>query len=456
MRYRLRDVPAMLLTPGGRRQVSGGAWYRLWPLLSRLARLHRRTVVRKTRVVAVVGSFGKSTTARAVATALAAPIHPSMASNAWSSAARAVLRIRPSQKFAVVEVGISGPGQMVRYASMVRPDVTVVTSIGSEHHPLMPTLDVTRAEKVQMVRALRGSGLAVLNGDDVHVTWMAQHAPGRVVTFGFGERCDVRATDVVLDWPRGMRFRVNAFGEEREVEIRLVGRQMVYPVLAAIAVAMTEGVPLAEAISRCGAMPPTPGRMEPIPLPGGAIVLRDEYKGTIDTVYAALDVLDQIPARRRVVMFGDLSEVQGREWRAYVSLGMRAARTASLLVTMGRSFRRYWSGARRAGMPRSAIVDGGRTVQEAAASLRKILQPGDVVLLKGRRGQKLDRIRLILQGREVRCDIKLCLVSATECAQCPMLERGWGSHRVIAPGWVPPRADRDGRIAVRRRRRRWR
>jgi len=440
MQYRWRDIPGMLRTPGGRRQVAGGVLFRAWPLLSRLARLHRRTAARRARVVAVVGSFGKSTTARAVTAALGTPEHPALTHNAWSSVARAVLRIRPWQRHAVIEAGISGPGQMRVYARMIRPDVTVVTSIGSEHHPAMPTLDVTRSEKAKMIEALPATGLAVLNGDDANVAWMALRAPCRVVTFGFGARCDVRASDLRLDWPRGMRFRVDAFGGARDASIRILGRQMVYPALAAIAVAVGEGVALDDAIARVGALPPTPGRMEAVALPDGAWVLRDDYKGTRETFEAALDLLDEIPARRKIAVFGDLSEVEGREWRLYVRLGMRTAGIVSRIVTVGRGFRRYWAGARKAGFPREAIVDGGRTVQEAAASLRRLLEPGDVVLIKSRRGQKLDRIRLLLEGRDVRCDIRHCEVRATECAQCPMLERGWGGHRVVTPGWHPPRA----------------
>ena len=82
-------------------------------------------------------------------------------------------------------------------------------------------------------------------------------------------------------------------------------------------------------------------------------------------------------------------------------------------------------------MPRSSVVDGGRTVQQAAAALQKMLQPGDVLLLKGRRPQKLDRVRMILQGRRVGCDIPFCDIRTMECEDCPMLERGWGKHRVI-------------------------
>lgn len=431
MRYRLTDIPAMLRTPAGRRQVADGVAYRAWPLMSRLARLYRRTLARRTRVVAVVGSFGKSTTMRAVAAALEAPQPRSMTANAWTSVAMAVLRIHPAQRHAVIEVGIGGRGQMDQYARLLRPNVTVVTSIGSEHHGSLGSLEATRAEKVKMIDAMPESGIAVLNGDDPNVLWMRAHAPGRVIEFGFGAHCDIRATHVRLDWPHGTRFDLEAFGQRREMTVRLVGRQMIYPVLGAIAVALAEGIALDQMLSRLRTLPPTAGRMQPVSLPNGAIVLRDDYKSTLETIHAALDVLAEIPAARRVVLFGDLSEPQGPERPIYLALGLRAARVASRLVVIGRGFRRYWAGARRAGMPRSSVVDGGRTVQEAAAALQKILQPGDVLLLKGRRPQKLDRVRMILQGRRVRCDIPFCDIRSMECENCPMLERGWGRHRVI-------------------------
>ena len=149
---------------------------------------------------------------------------------------------------------------MRRYARVVRPDITVVTSIGSEHRRSLRTLDVTRDEKAWMVRALGPGGTAVLNGDDANVMWMASQTRARIVTYGFGEACEVRAVDVQLHRPRGMRFRLVAFGTERAVALRLVGRHMVYPALAALAVAQVEGMPLDEAIARVSALEPTPGQ----------------------------------------------------------------------------------------------------------------------------------------------------------------------------------------------------
>ncbi len=430
MRYRLTDLPEMLQTPMGRLQLQKGVEYRIWPLTSQLARLYRATIVRRTRVIAVVGSLGKSTTLRAVSSVLALPFHWRMHDNAWSMVAYALLRIRRGQTHAAVEVGIADVGQMRGYARVVQPNVTVVTSVASEHHRSLGSLEVTRTEKAWMVRVLAPSGTAVLNGDDPNVMWMRGQTCARTVTFGFGEACDVRATAVRLDWPHGTRFRLRAFGQERDVTIRLLGRHMVYPALAAIAVAQLEGVPLDEALSRLQALAPTPGRLQPVTLPNGVHVLRDDFKSTLETMHAALDVFAEIPGRR-IALLGDVSEPPGRQRPIYQALGERVGQLATFFIAIGHGFNSYYSGARRAGMAASHIIDGGRSPRQAAQALSAIMQPGDVVLLKGRDTQMLDRVRLILEGRAVNCDIRFCNVHTVACEQCPMLEPGWGTHRVI-------------------------
>lgn len=431
MKYRLRDLPRMLATPGGRLQVRDGIGYNLYPLLARLAHTWRRTVVRRTRVIAVVGSFGKSTTTRAVSAALGVAIHPRALYNAFTWLASAVLRIRPGQAHAVIEAGIAAPGEMERYARMIRPDLVVVTSIGSEGSPKLGSLDDIRDQKSWMVRALGASGTAVLNADDPRVAWMASVTTARVVRYGFAEGCDVRGRDLRLDWPRGSRLRVDAFGESCEFAVRLVGRHMMVPVLAAIAVAIREGVPLAVAAERLAALEPTPGRMQPLELPGGVTMLRDDFKSTIETLHAALDVFAEVPATRRIVVFGDVTEPPADRAPVYEALGERIAAIADRLVVFGPSLADYAAGARRAGLPDDAIHDGGRTPQRTVAVLRALLRPGDAVLLKGRRGQKLDRVRLLLAGATVDCDVPLCDLQVY-CADCPMRERGWhGRPRVV-------------------------
>jgi UDP-N-acetylmuramyl pentapeptide synthase len=250
-----------------------------------------------------------------------------------------------------------------------------------------------------MLQVLPASGAAVLNGDDPNVMWMKEKTRARVVTFGFGAECDVRADGVRLDWPRGTLFRLTAFGEVRDVAVRLLGRHMVYPILAAIAVSHLEGYALDPTLARLRELVPTPGRMDPVLLPNGVTVLRDDFKSTLETVHTALDVLAQIPASRRIVLLGSVSEPPGAQRPIYQALGERIAAIASHLVVFNHDCEPVWSGARRAGMPRTSVTVAAHTARDAAEALSQLLHPGDVLLIKGRSPEKLDRVRLILEGR---------------------------------------------------------
>ena len=432
MRYTWKYIPALLLTPIGRSQFIFSIWHQSWPILSRLARLYRRTLVRNTRVVAVVGSYGKSTTMRAVLTALGQHAHPLSRLNVWSSVARAVLRIRPRDRHAVIEVGISAPGQMATYARIIRPNITVVTSIGSEHNRSLKTLEVTRAEKSEMVRILSTSGIAVLNGDDPNVLWMKSQTCARVITFGIDKTNDICASDIILDWPNGTRFKLHADSDTRDLCIRLIGKHMVYPILAAVAVSVAEGFTIDQVIPALEALSPTPGRMEPIHLANGAIILRDDFKSPLETITAVLGTFSSIPARRRFVVFGEVDEPPGSQGPIYQGVGASIARMASHAIFIGRSgvWRHFARGAKRWGLPPERIINVDENLLKAVELLSEDLGPGDVVLIKGRETQRLGRVALALAGRKVKCNIRSCNL-LVRCESCPMLERGWEDLKAV-------------------------
>jgi len=434
VRYRIRDIPNLLRSPLGRRQLRSSIHQFLWPILSFAATLYRRTIIRRTRIVAVVGSFGKTTTTRALLASIDCPSFTRSGSNARSSLANALMRIRPWHRHAVIEVGIEKRGEMTAYAKMIRPDITVVTSVGSEHNTSLGSLEDTRNEKAEMVRILPRSGLAVLNGDDPNVLWMQSQTQARVITFGFGESNAVRASNVSLaEWPSATCFTLHANGATREIRMRLIGTPMVYPVLASLAVACAEGRELDKILPILQGLTPTPGRLEPFPLPSGAIVLRDDYKSALETVEAALDVLAQIPAKRRIVVMGQVTEPPGEQGPIYRHLGERIGRIASRAIFLcDRRDSACSAGAAAVGMPRSAIAKVGRDLFKAIDLLRDDLGPGDVVLVKGRITERLDRITLALAGRSVGCRVGFCKTRVVQCAACPMLERGWQHARPLS------------------------
>jgi len=434
MRYRLSDLPELLRSPLGRRQLLHGLSMRTTRVLVAAATLHRRFRIRNTKIIAVVGSFGKTTTTRCLLTVLIGRIHKQAAGNSGISLAKNILRIRPADKLGVVEVGISGFGQMARSVKILKPDIAVVTSIGSEHNRTFGTLQATRDEKADMVRALGATGLAFLNGDDPNVHWMAGQTRARVVTFGLGSGNDFRASDIRLDWPVGTRFKLHADGESCDFFSPLLGKHMLYGVLATVAVASHLGVDKDQCCRLLSRLKAKNGRLQPVPLDNGAIVLRDEFKSSYETIHSALDFLEEIPAKRKILVLGEVSEPPGSQGPIYRGIGEHLGKVATkaFFLCSEKSFKTYAGGAVAVGFHKSNLCNAGTDgLLELIAKLRTELVSGDVLLVKGRLNQRLERIAFALKGRSVACGLGVCDAKSTACDACPMLAQGWGERRIL-------------------------
>lgn len=414
----------LLGTRPGRMHVKRELGGFVWPAMAYAARAYRRTVIRRTRLVAVVGSVGKTTTMRAVSAALDVRVSREALLNMNSHAAlgRAMFKIRRGQPWAVMELAINGPRQMHRLAATARPDVVVVTAIARDHWRSFGTLEATRDEKAQILRTLPASGLAVVNADDAHTRWMATQTRAPVVWVGEGADAEIRASDISIEWPPATSLNVHVDGGTWPLRLQLLGRHMVLPALAALAVARHAGVRIDDAIARLEALTPTPGRMQTMLLPNGAAIIRDEFKGTPQSWLAALDAFAALPARRHIVVMGEIAEGEGREDYRTVGSAVGAVASRAIVVGSGTHFTMYRAAARRAGLPRDALTHV-RTSAEATEVLRAELGPGDAVLIRGRWQQGLGRIGLALAGRNVQCRADPCPFKRQLCDVCPMLER---------------------------------
>jgi UDP-N-acetylmuramoyl-tripeptide--D-alanyl-D-alanine ligase len=431
MRYKLRHLRMMARTPLGRMQIADGMWRRSWPLLRSAACIYRRLLLRRTRLIVISGTYGKTTTAHAVRAALGLPHDPRVSQNFLSSVARALLRISPFAAYGVIEAGIDGPGQMQLYTSMLLPDTAIITSIGTEHHRRTGSIENTRNEKAQLLSRLTPEGLAIINGDDPHVRWMGGQTRGRVIFYGMGEGNHVRANRIEAKWPEGTAFHVEVDDRAVPVFSPLHGRHMIYPMLAAMAVAHCERMDLSLVAERLRNFRPIYGRMQVVNLPDGVTLICDDFKSSLETVESALDTLAAVPARRRIVVLGEIAELPASQGTVYRALGARLAAGCERAYIVGKNFQRYASGAARAGMPRSSLIDCGSFPINVLERLRQDLQEGDVVLIKGRYTQRLGRVALALQGHPVGCWISSCNCRSCNCDSCPMLATGWGNHPVI-------------------------
>ncbi len=403
-----------------------------WPLFQHTAWLYRRTLLRRTRIIAVVGSFGKTTTAQAVSCALGPECRPPALGNNRSYVAEALLRVPPTAPWSVIEVGINGPGQMQMLARMLRPKIVIVTGVGCEHNRSLFNLSVTRYEKSRMVSALDSDGLALLNGDDPNVRWMSSRTRAQVTTFGFGPGNDIRACGFQCRGPEDASMTVESAGSSRLLQTRLPSRQQALSLLAAFAVGRSAAIRPETLIERLSLFESVQGRFQPVRLPSGAVMIRDEFKSAQETVHSALDALEEIPARRRIVILGEISEPAGSMGPVYKEAGRHVGRVADLAVFVTHNFQRYATGA-RAFLDSGRLINAGSRFERAVEALRSELRPGDVVLLKGRDTQRLDRIALALMGERVGCHVQMCRLPF-RCARCPQLAHGFESEPPLSPG----------------------
>lgn len=393
----------------------------------RAARLHRATLARRKRVIMVVGTYGKTTTTRAVAAVLGLPVDRWLDYNAncLGLVAWSLLRQPPWRRHAAIEVGIGEPDTMRIHARTLRPQVVVVACIASEHQQSFRDREHLRNEKADAVRSLGAEGVAVLNADDPNVLWMATQTRARVIRYGFDPTAEVRAMAWSPDGLGGTTFTLAVGGEEFVVRSRLLGRPAVSTLLAAVAVAVAEDVAPAEAVERLARLAPTPSRLESVALPGGGVVLCDDYKSSLETVHAAIDLLAECEARRRVIVLGGLDSPPAPQRVAYREVAAHAGRVADhvILVGHGRDLYRPELKRRLQGPEPLARLDEVERVGDVVRLLEGSLGEGCVVLIKGRTQQHLRRVLLALQGRKIGCAVDGCRLHLQFCDDCPLLEK---------------------------------
>ena len=403
------------------RRAALAAWL-AWPFLYPVAWVWRRTGLRRTRVWAVTGSLGKTSAAAAAAAAAGAPFDPDRA-NYGSFLAAALLRCRPGHPCLVLEVGISRPGQMRACARLLRPDLVVLTAIGTEHLHAFADQDALAREKALLPHAVGRRGLVIVNGDDPRCRAIGEAAAARVVRVGTAEDCEWRIESAAEGWPHGTRLRLTGPGGATvEIASRWVGPDLARCAAFGAVAGLASGVAAPVVAARIAGLPPLCWRMEPVPLPGGAWLLHDAWKGHWPTAAAALRHLASLAAWRRVAVLGALDEVLGSQGAAYRRYGLLAATAAQRLLFVGTSteLKRLRVGVRESG-PEAPEVEHYATAHQVASALRDELSPGTVILLKGRHSQKLGRVAILLQGESVGCRLGFCPARGLRCELCRRL-----------------------------------
>jgi len=364
--------------------------------LQSLARGVRRASGSK--VVAITGSAGKTTTKEVAAEFLAARysvIRNRGNLNNHIGLPLSLIELRQRPDIAVVELGMNHAGEISTLVGIAEPDVRVWTNVGEAHLEFFATEDAIADAKAEILERAGPGTLLVANADDQRVAARAKTFAGRVTTFGIDREADVRAValqDLGID---GSRVRVATAIGDVAIDSPLVGRGNVLNVLAAIAVAIAFDVPLASIAERTAALKPAPHRGEVLKL-SGVTVIDDSYNANPTATKRAIDVLGATPLAatfRRIAVLGEMLELGDRSVSLHEDVGRAAARAKvdALIAVGGVPAAALADAAIRSGLPRSS-VQHFPTSDEAADATAALVRTGDLVLVKGSRGVRTDRV----------------------------------------------------------------
>ena len=348
------------------------------------------------RVVAVTGSVGKTTTKELSAALLETRYRVFRNRgnlNNHIGLPLSLLELRARPEVAVVELGMSGPGEIRRLVEIAEPDVRVWTNVGEAHAEFFPSIEAIADAKAEILTGASRDAVVVANAADDRVMRRVAGFPGRVVTFGVDVEAEVSASgveDLGLD---GVRARLRTPVGAAPVRTRLLGRGNLANVLAAVGVALTFEVPLAAAVERAAAVEAPPHRGRIHRLAGGVAVIDDSYNSSPLALETALATLARGRAGRRVAVLGEMLELGARSEALHRAAGRAAAAAGvGLLLTVGgEPARALGRAAVEAGAPAAGVLHC-ETAEEAASRAAASVRDDDVVLVKGSRGVRTDRV----------------------------------------------------------------
>ena len=354
------------------------------------------------KVVAVTGSVGKTTAKEFMAEILSAKFTVLKSEKNFNNhlgLALSLLRLEKSHEVAVLEMGMNAPGEIAALTWISPPDVAVITNIRPVHLQNFADMEGLAQAKKEILDGAKPGGIAVLNGDDPRVLGIAASWRGRKVTFGRSGKCDVRVSGVRRRGYEGLSVDLVYGRENAAVDLAFLSESVIEDFLAAAAAAYAMSVPVRDVVERAAAMRPQPMRGNLVRLRNGIRLIDDSYNSNPTALETALKSLTLLPAGRRVAVLGDMLELGPKEREFHLEAGRTAALSGwNLLVTVGPLAGLMAEGAASAGMDRARIVSFAGT-GEAAPAVPPLVAAGDLVLVKGSRGMKMEKIVESLRER---------------------------------------------------------
>lgn len=349
----------------------------------------------RSNFIGITGSVGKTTTTEASLAVLSQKFNTVATEKNLDPIFNipiTLLKLRPKVKKVILEMGIEYPGDMDFYLSLVKPATAILTRIYFAHSQFLGNIEEIAAEKSRLIKQLPGEGFAILNWDDLYVRKLAKETLAQVLFFGMDEKeCDVWASNIKLEVDR-TRFELN-FGVERvEVVYQLLGRHTVYSALAAAALGISCGMSLTSIKKGLERVEPTPRRLQLLEGLNDFNVLDDTHNSSPAAVEEAVNVLNELPGRRRIAVLGEMRELGIYSEQLHREVARKLYKEKVDLVILGGGEANFITDELiKLGFPTERI-ESNLSNSQIVTKVLKAAGRGDVVLVKGSRAVKLDEV----------------------------------------------------------------
>ena len=354
------------------------------------------------RVIGITGSVGKSTTKELVADVMSQryrTVKNQGNLNNEIGLPLTLLKLTRATQCAITEMGFYVPGEIKQLCEMALPQVGILTNIGTVHAERAGSQEEIARGKSELVQSLPPAplGTAILNYDDPWIRPMNKLTQATIFYYGLDPQADLWADRIEGHGLEGISFRLHYQGEQFSLSVPLIGQHSVHTALRAVAAGLVEGLSWDEII---------PGlkqytnqlRLVAVKTQQGALMLDDTYNASPESTLAALNLLSEIPGRH-IAVLGSMFELGPYEKSGHEMVGIRASEIAEQVFTLGEQGKMIADAAIRSGMSSNRVTNF-ENIEQVVEALRNLLKEGDVVLVKGSHGLRMDRIVSSLEVEE--------------------------------------------------------
>lgn len=345
-------------------------------------------------IVGITGSVGKTSTKDMVASVLGQKLNILKTQGNFNNEIGlplTVFNLEDVHQAAVLEMGMNNFGEIHRLSSIAKPSLAVITNIGVSHIENLGSRENILKAKLEILDGMGENSTLFINGDDELLSTVKNKKDVKIVTFGIHADCDFKALDIRNRGEKGISFSVIVNGASYGVDIPVPGMHNVYNALAGIGVGLSLGLSMQQILNGIASFSPGKMRMN-ITNTGIYKVINDTYNASPQSMEAALKVLSDIGGtNRKVAILGDMLELGDYSQKGHKDVGRICAENADILIACGTSSEETVNGALEAGMKGDRVYYY-KTTQEAVSNIKNILKTGDVILVKGSRGMKMEEI----------------------------------------------------------------